>query len=110
MSFLKSIKLELSQNNTKERLNLLVEEYALNMIFSPIIPFVCYWKHKKNSLIFQKALESVDCNASECVFIDNHKKNLKIPDEMGFKTYLFDPAENDIKKMKNELSEFGVVI
>lgn len=74
-----------------ENFNYLFEE----MIFSNEVHLT-----KKYKEIFEYTLEKIDKKPSECLFIDDKKKNLLPAKEIGINTILF----TDFKKFKKDLN------
>lgn len=59
---------------------------------------------KPNPKIFQLVLKKLNRQATETVFIDNQKNNIKVAKQFGFKTILF---KNE-KLLKKELKDLGI--
>lgn len=91
--------------NATERMTPLVEKHGLDLLFDPIVISAEVRALKTDALIFEQALGSH--KPEECVFIDNQERNLTVPAGLGIKTYLFDPKQNDIPKLKSQLVEWG---
>ena len=94
--------------NATERVTPLVDKHRLNLLFDPIVISAEVGVLKTDALIFESALGNR--KPEECVIIDNQDRNLTVPARLGFKTSLFDPKQNDIPKLKNQLVEWGVQI
>jgi putative hydrolase of the HAD superfamily len=94
--------------NATERMTSLVDKHRLDLLFDPIVISAEVGALKTDALIFERALGSY--KPEGCVFIDNQERNLTVPTELGFKTYLFDPQQNDIPKLKSQLVEWGVQV
>jgi putative hydrolase of the HAD superfamily len=92
--------------NATERMAVVVDEHGLDSLFDPIVISAEVGALKTNTLIFENALER--SKPEECVFIDNQEKNLAVPAMLGFKTFLFDPRENDIPKLRSQLVKWGI--
>lgn len=97
-------------DNTKERFDVLRVEMQLPIFFDAVIVSgdIGYTKHER--AIFEEALQSVHCQADECVFIDNHQKNLEIPSAMGFHTFWHDHEKNDLAPLLQQLKAWGVEV
>ncbi|MCP4610084.1 MAG: HAD hydrolase-like protein [Planctomycetes bacterium] len=94
--------------NAVERMAPLVDKYELASLFDPIVISAEVGALKIDALIFENALGGQ--RPEECVFIDNQEKNLVAPATLGFKTYLFDPKQNDIPRLRSQLVEWGIEI
>lgn len=92
--------------NAIERLAALIYKYGLDKLFDPIVISAEIGGLKTKALIFESALGGESPN--ECVFIDNQENNLSVPAKLGFKTYLFDPKENDISELIGQLVKWGI--
>ncbi len=97
-------------NNTSERINTLSKEHGLYKLFDPIIVSSAIGKTKNGPDIFNEALKKHGLRPEDSVFIDNQEKNLMIPKEMGFKTYLHDPISNNVEILREELKDWGIKI
>ncbi len=106
----KQYKVGIITDNGKERLDILTEDMKLNDAFDSIIVSAKVGGTKHEANIFQKALDSVDCKADECVFIDNDQKNLIIPAELGFHTFWHDHEKNDLDPLIEQLKNWGVML
>ena len=94
--------------NATDRMTSLVDEYRLDLLFAPIVISAEVGALKSDALIFERALGGYE--PEECVFIDNQERNLTVPTELGFKTYLFDPKQNNIPKLESQLAEWSVEV
>ena len=92
--------------NAAERMTPLIEAHRLDSLFNPIVISAEVGALKTDPLIFHAALG--DQRPEACVFVDNQERNLTVPTELGFKTYLFDPKQNDISALRNQLGKWGV--
>jgi putative hydrolase of the HAD superfamily len=94
--------------NATDRMRTLIDKHGLGLLFDPIVISAEVGALKTDALIFERALGIY--RPEECVFIDNQERNLTVPTELGFKTYLFDPQQNDISELKSQLAEWGVQV
>ena len=94
--------------NKKDRLVALTKKYEMDKVFDSIIVSADVGSGKEDDKIFYAATNSIGVKPEECVFIDNHKKNLIIPAQMGFKTIFYDLEKNDVQLLKKELQDLGV--
>lgn len=99
-------------NNSSERLRLLEEQMKLPDLFDPIIVSgdIGHAKNNGTTTIFDVALQTAQCKASEALFIDNQEKNLFIPKEMGMQTYWHDDTKNDVSTLHAQLAKLGVSV
>lgn len=97
-------------DNSRERMEILCEEFRLRDSFKPIVVSadVRASKCDGSTKIFDVALAAAGCNAEESLFIDNQEKNLVVPTKMGMKTYLHDVAINDIGALRRALKQLGI--
>jgi len=65
---------------------------------------------KEHRKIFNWIFETLTVLPSECIFIDNKKENLIMPQNMGITTIFFDHNENNITRLINELIAAGISI
>lgn len=97
-------------DNSAGRFSTIIDEFRLRDIFNALILSADVGATKKNELIFRKALEAVQAKPEECVFIDNKKENLELPEKMGFKTILYDFEKKDFSLLIKNLRDFGVEV
>jgi putative hydrolase of the HAD superfamily len=91
-----SYKTGLITDNKKDRLNAVIKYQKLNELFDTIIISADIGSGKDNTEIFKKAVESIDANYEECIFIDNQEKNLIVPSKLGMNTVFYDLKKNDV--------------
>ena len=103
-------KIGLITDNSEERVALLKETYQLEKLFKTITVSATVGALKTEQKIFKTAIAELGVNANESIFIDNRKKNLTIPKQMGFKTYLYNHEFVTIFDLKKILAFFGVKI
>lgn len=103
-------KLGVITDNNKERFELLKKEMNLPDIFDFFILSADIGSMKDSEVIFEKALETTQCEAFECIFIDNDSDNLTVPKRLGFKTIFHDQVKNDIEALEKELMMLSVVM
>jgi putative hydrolase of the HAD superfamily len=63
----------------------------------------------KCEVIFTEALEKAKVRPEEAIFIDNDKKCLEIPTEMGFITYLHDESQNNTEDFQRFLYKHNLL-
>lgn len=97
-------------DNDDFRFKVLEKEMVLPRRFDAIVVSARVGAVKTNRLIFEHALEALTVTPEESVFIDNRRRNLIVPAEMGFKTYFHDYRENDVEMLVKQLREWGIKI
>ena len=97
-------------SNIKERMDAIREEFGLDNIFDTYSISSDLHSDKKDTMIFEKALQDLSVEVEESVFIDNHAVNLVVPEKMGFKTYFFDHEKNDVEAFVKQLEIWGVKV
>ena len=90
-------------DNKADRIETVLEKTELNGLFDVVIISANVNAQKTERKIFQQALKESGLKAEECVFIDNTKDNLVVPDEMGFRTLLFDDEKRDYSELESVL-------
>jgi putative hydrolase of the HAD superfamily len=105
-----NLKTALITDNKMDRIKIITEKYELNKIFDVIIVSSEIGFGKDNNKIFEIVLDKIGIKPNECIFIDNQKKNLIIPQEMGINTIFFDDDKKDLETLKNEIKKYGINI
>lgn len=103
-------KIGLITDNSEERIALLKETYQLEKLFETITVSSNVGVPKTERKIFEVAITELGVNAQESIFIDNRRKNLIIPKQMGFKICLYDYRTTTLFDLKKILASFGVKI
>ena len=103
-------KIGIITDNSKERFQTLTKEMKLDKLFPILILSANVGTRKNEPRIFEEALRVAESSATECVFIDNQERNLVIPAEMGFHTFLHDDVKNNLAPLLQQLKEWGVVV
>jgi len=96
-------KIAMVTDNKKDRIDNIVDFYDWDKLFDEITISSEVGSGKDNNEIFEKTIKNLNVNADECVFIDNQKKNLIIPESMGIKVIYFD---HDNRSYDNLIKEF----
>jgi len=97
-------------DNKADRINNIVEHYGWDKLFSIISVSVNVGSGKDSKEIFKNTINALNLNADECVFIDNQKKNLIVPNSMGMSIIYFDHEKRDFEKLILELNNLGISI
>jgi putative hydrolase of the HAD superfamily len=95
-------------DNKSDRIKSIKAHYNLEKIFDSIAVSADIGSGKRHEHIFKWIFQELAVNPDECVFIDNTKENLVIPEKLGVKAIFFDFAKSDIDELKNELILLGV--
>lgn len=95
-------------DNKKDRIDDIVAHYHFNDIFDYIIVSAEIGSGKDNIEIFENVINKMSVNPEECIFIDNSRKNLIIPNEIGMKTIFYDHDKRELKRLNGELKSLGL--
>jgi putative hydrolase of the HAD superfamily len=106
----KDIKTGLITDNKADRIKIISEKHRLNELFDVIKISAEIGSGKEKEEIFIAALTEINCKPYECIFIDNHEKNLIVPKNMRMETIYYDDEKRDIGKLKMELRNCGIVV
>lgn len=79
----------LLSNDVAEWSEFLTEYYHMNSYFSDKIVSGDVHLRKPDRAIFECALERLQCEPQDCIFVDNSVKNLRVAEELGIQTILF---------------------
>lgn len=85
----KNYKLALITNDLSEWSHYLRDKHRLNEHFEVIAVSGDLKMKKPDARIFQHTLEKLGCTASDCVYIDDRRRNLEAARELGMDTVLF---------------------
>ena len=85
----------LLSNDVKEWSNYLFELYGLHKYFKESIISGEIHMRKPENRIFFYALDHIQCNPQECIFVDNSVQNLNAAQKAGINTVLFN-RDNEI--------------
>ncbi len=101
----------LLSNDVSEWSEFLTEYHGMNQYFKEKIVSGAVHLRKPDKKIFECALGRLQRNAEDCVFVDNSVKNLRVAEELGIKTILFnrDGEEYD-GNVVNDFMELNEVI
>ena len=101
-------KIGMITDNKADRINTIIKHFKLSPLFDTVCVSAIAGSGKDGVLIFEKALNGLRLSANECVFIDNHEKNLIIPKQMGMEAIYFNHIKRDYKLFESQLENFGV--
>ena len=103
-------KIAMVTDNKKDRIDNIVNFYDWDKLFDEITISAEIGSGKDNIEIFEKTIKSLNVNADECVFIDNQKKNLIIPESMGMKVIYFDHDKRNYDNLIEEFRKLSITI
>ncbi len=83
------IDMSLLSNDVLEWSEFLTEYHGMNSYFRDKIVSGEVHLRKPDRAIFECALELLQCKAEDCIFVDNSVKNLRVAEELGMDTILF---------------------
>jgi len=79
----------LLSNDVAEWSEFLTEYHGMNSYFKDKIVSGEVHLRKPDRAIFECALERLHCEPQDCIFVDNSVKNLRVAEELGMQTILF---------------------
>ena len=79
----------LLSNDVAEWSEFLTEYHGMNSYFKDKIVSGEVHLRKPDREIFECALERLHCEPQDCIFVDNSVKNLRVAEELGMQTILF---------------------
>jgi len=87
------LKVPTLSNNTKERVNYLNHRYSLHKEFDAYFYSFNYGLMKPDPRLFEKVLQKLGLKACEVIIVDDKPDILKIANNIGMKTILFQSAK-----------------
>ncbi len=105
----RNFKLDVITDNSRDRFQAVKAEMNLCETFSYYIVSGDLGSRKDSEINFKKAMELSNSKPNECIFIDNAKSNLVVPDRLGFNTIYYDHGKNDINTLIENLKMYDVV-
>lgn len=90
-------------DNGAERTAYIFNKHKFDKIFNPIIVSADVKATKGGTEIFDLAASRAGAKPSECIFIDNTKKNIVSANKAGFIGIYFDDAVRDYEKLFSEV-------
>jgi putative hydrolase of the HAD superfamily len=103
-------KIGMVTDNKKDRINDIVKYYDWNKIFDAITVSADIGSGKDNKAIFIKAMDCLNVNADECIFIDNQEKNLIMPKSMGMNVIYFDHIKRNYGNLIQEFKNLSIIL
>jgi len=101
-----SYKLGIISGNIRERIKYLDEKYNFRKYFDVEVYSFNMHITKPAKLMWEKALELLNLDAKECVYIDDRSESVDTAESMGFKAIQF----KDVRQVKKELTNMGIVL
>lgn len=92
-------------DNKKDRIDCIINYNGWNGLFDAVIVSADVGSGKDRDIIFGKALQKLNLAANECLFIDNQRKNLVVPGNMGMKTVYYNDQIRNFNGLLKELSK-----
>lgn len=101
----------LLSNDVCEWSHFLTEYHGMNNYFKEKIVSGAVHLRKPDKEIFECALEKLQCMPRDCIFVDNSVKNLRVAEEMGMQTILFNrDGENHDGHVVNNFTELNELL
>lgn len=97
-------------DNKTDRVEYILEHHNLRDLFDLVTISANIGSGKKEETIFESTIISNSLIYEECIFIDNNKSNLVIPNEKGMGTIFFDHNERDFEKLLEAFKKYDVDI
>lgn len=95
----------LLSNDVWEWSEFLTEYHDMNPYFKDKIVSGEVYLRKPDKDIFRCALERLQCEPKDCIFVDNSVKNLQVAEELGIRTILFNRDGEEYEG--NVVNDFG---
>ena len=102
-------KIGMITDNKKDRIDCMMKNYRWDTLFDVVTVSADIGSGKDKNVIFDRTLEKLHLSAEECLFIDNQKKNLVIPQSMGIKTIYYNHEIRVFKNLVKSLQEINVL-
>ena len=103
-------KIAMVTDNKSDRIHSIVDYHEWDNLLDGIVVSAEVGSGKDQEDIFHKTFQILRVKPEECVFIDNKKENLVIPNNLGVIALFFDYEKNDVMKLANRLIEIGIEI
>jgi len=98
-------------DNKNDRIEFLRKYHNLDSIFSSYIVSSQIGALKKEEKPFIEAFIKNGFEYSECIFIDNNKENLIVPNKLGANTVFYDDEKNDYIELIEVLNvKYGLLV
>ena len=101
----------LLSNDVAEWSEFLTDYHGMNPYFKEKIVSGDVCLRKPDRGIFEYALERLQCKPEDCIFVDNSVKNLRVAEELGIKTILFNRDGEEYEgDVVNDFAELGEML
>lgn len=97
-------------DNSKERFDFFKQKMNLSALFDIILVSGETGARKDKDAMFIQALDLAQCNANECLFIDNNASNLIAPKKLGWETIFYDDKKRDIESLIQKIERLGLSV
>jgi len=98
-------KIGLVTDNKKDRIDEIIRWNKWDKLFDCVSISAEIGSGKGNQKIFNKTIEKLKIKNQECIFIDNTKKNLIAPNQMGIKTIFYDDEKKNVEELLNNIEK-----
>lgn len=96
-------KIAMLTNNIEEWMDHFENKFHLSKIFEPVLNSAEVGLRKPNPKIFKLLLRQLGMKPAECLFVDDHKRNLWSAKSLGFKTIHFRNNRQFLTELKKHL-------
>ena len=103
-----SYKIGIITDNKWDRMEAIVLKYNLSSVFDPIVVSANIGVSKGSKEIFEYAMKLTGNAPEECLFIDNTKKNLEVPNQLGMHTYYYKLEGSGLEGLINYFMELNI--
>jgi putative hydrolase of the HAD superfamily len=100
----KHYKLGLLSNHIEDWLEEVIKNHRLEEVFDVILPSYMAKVAKPDITIFKEMVKRLGVKPSECIYIDDMKKNIPTAEGLGMKAILF----TDLESLKKQLALLSV--
>jgi putative hydrolase of the HAD superfamily len=98
-------KLGIISGNIKERVEYLDQKYAFRKYFTSDVYSFDLHTTKPDKIMWKKALELLNLDAAECVYLDDNPESVYTAKSLGFEAVLF----RDVVQVRRELARLGII-
>jgi putative hydrolase of the HAD superfamily len=99
-------KLGIISGNIKEKVEYLDEKYNFRKYFDVEVYSFDLQTTKPDRLMWEKALELLNLDAEECIYVDDNPESVDTANSLGFKAILF----KDASQVRKELADLNVKV
>lgn len=92
-------------DNKKDRIDRIFTNSEYHSIFDRIVVSSEIGSGKQERDIFEAAVSGTGFHFHECIFVDNSRKNLIVPQQLGMHTIFFDHVKRNHESLDNEIKE-----